>query len=90
MNSCPSAPKALDPDAHGPPGNGKTINIKAMMHMLYKRGKEDDDDSLELEICKMIELYQHTQHLGQPWIWKPEDGGLEAVIKENGVYPKGG
>ena len=22
---------------HGPPGNGKTISIKAMMHMLYAR-----------------------------------------------------
>ncbi|KAF2877145.1 P-loop containing nucleoside triphosphate hydrolase protein [Massariosphaeria phaeospora] len=24
---------------HGPPGNGKTISIKAMMHSLYKRGR---------------------------------------------------
>lgn len=24
---------------YGPPGNGKTISIKAMMHSLYQRGK---------------------------------------------------
>tara|TARA_R110002003_G_scaffold242_5_gene17266 strand:- start:3803 stop:5437 length:1635 start_codon:yes stop_codon:yes gene_type:complete len=28
---------------YGPPGNGKTISIKAMMHMLYQRGIEGDD-----------------------------------------------
>jgi len=27
---------------YGPPGNGKTISIKAMMHSLYQRGKEGD------------------------------------------------
>ncbi|KAH7126869.1 P-loop containing nucleoside triphosphate hydrolase protein [Dendryphion nanum] len=26
---------------YGPPGNGKTISIKAMMHALYQRGKDD-------------------------------------------------
>lgn len=31
---------------YGPPGNGKTISIKAMMHMLYKRGAEKDDKRL--------------------------------------------
>jgi transitional endoplasmic reticulum ATPase len=31
---------------YGPPGNGKTISIKAMMHMLYKRGQEKDDKRL--------------------------------------------
>jgi len=25
---------------HGPPGNGKTISIKATMHMLYERPEE--------------------------------------------------
>jgi transitional endoplasmic reticulum ATPase len=28
---------------HGPPGNGKTISIKATMHTLYNRGTKDDD-----------------------------------------------
>lgn len=28
---------------YGPPGNGKTISIKAMMHTLYQRGKDGDD-----------------------------------------------
>lgn len=27
---------------YGPPGNGKTISIKAMMHSLYQRGKNED------------------------------------------------
>ncbi|XP_014550889.1 hypothetical protein COCVIDRAFT_42685 [Bipolaris victoriae FI3] len=27
---------------YGPPGNGKTISIKAMMHSLYQRGKDGD------------------------------------------------
>lgn len=27
---------------YGPPGNGKTISIKAMMHSLYQRGKKDN------------------------------------------------
>ncbi|PSN69901.1 P-loop containing nucleoside triphosphate hydrolase protein [Corynespora cassiicola Philippines] len=27
---------------YGPPGNGKTISIKAMMHQLYQRGKDGD------------------------------------------------
>lgn len=27
---------------YGPPGNGKTISIKAMMHTLYQRGKDGD------------------------------------------------
>lgn len=27
---------------YGPPGNGKTISIKAMMHSLYQRGVKDD------------------------------------------------
>jgi transitional endoplasmic reticulum ATPase len=27
---------------YGPPGNGKTISIKAMMHSLYKRGRSGD------------------------------------------------
>lgn len=27
---------------YGPPGNGKTISIKAMMHSLYKRGRDGD------------------------------------------------
>lgn len=27
---------------YGPPGNGKTISIKATMHALYERGKKDD------------------------------------------------
>lgn len=31
---------------YGPPGNGKTISIKAMMHMLYKRGVEEGDKRL--------------------------------------------
>ncbi|KAF2751734.1 P-loop containing nucleoside triphosphate hydrolase protein [Sporormia fimetaria CBS 119925] len=31
---------------YGPPGNGKTISIKAMMNMLYKRGKEDNKQSV--------------------------------------------
>ena len=31
---------------YGPPGNGKTISIKAMMHMLYKRGAETGDKRL--------------------------------------------
>jgi transitional endoplasmic reticulum ATPase len=31
---------------YGPPGNGKTISIKATMHTLYKRGREDGDDRL--------------------------------------------
>lgn len=28
---------------YGPPGNGKTISIKAMMHSLYQRGQDGDD-----------------------------------------------
>jgi transitional endoplasmic reticulum ATPase len=31
---------------YGPPGNGKTISIKAMMHTLYKRGVETGDKRL--------------------------------------------
>lgn len=31
---------------YGPPGNGKTISIKAMMHTLYERGVKDGDDRL--------------------------------------------
>jgi transitional endoplasmic reticulum ATPase len=31
---------------YGPPGNGKTISIKAIMHTLYNRGVEKDDKRL--------------------------------------------
>ncbi|KAH7406317.1 P-loop containing nucleoside triphosphate hydrolase protein [Phaeosphaeria sp. MPI-PUGE-AT-0046c] len=31
---------------YGPPGNGKTISIKATMHTLYQRGHETNDDRL--------------------------------------------
>ncbi|KAH8726924.1 P-loop containing nucleoside triphosphate hydrolase protein [Phaeosphaeriaceae sp. PMI808] len=31
---------------YGPPGNGKTISIKAMMHSLYQRGVEEGDKRL--------------------------------------------
>jgi transitional endoplasmic reticulum ATPase len=31
---------------YGPPGNGKTISIKATMHTLYKRGVEEGDKRL--------------------------------------------
>ncbi|OAK94509.1 P-loop containing nucleoside triphosphate hydrolase protein [Phaeosphaeriaceae sp. SRC1lsM3a] len=31
---------------YGPPGNGKTISIKATMHTLYKRGHETNDSRL--------------------------------------------
>ncbi|KAH6226714.1 hypothetical protein HBI42_012800 [Parastagonospora nodorum] len=31
---------------YGPPGNGKTISIKAMMHSLYQRGVEKGDNRL--------------------------------------------
>jgi transitional endoplasmic reticulum ATPase len=33
---------------HGPPGNGKTISIKATMHTLYKRGVDDNDSRLQV------------------------------------------
>ncbi|KAF2022247.1 P-loop containing nucleoside triphosphate hydrolase protein [Aaosphaeria arxii CBS 175.79] len=31
---------------YGPPGNGKTISIKAMMHSLYQRGKNDNKQTV--------------------------------------------
>jgi hypothetical protein len=33
---------------YGPPGNGKTISIKATMHTLYERGASDDDSRLKV------------------------------------------
>ncbi|KAF2735537.1 P-loop containing nucleoside triphosphate hydrolase protein [Polyplosphaeria fusca] len=33
---------------YGPPGNGKTISIKAMMHSLYQRGQDTDDSRMQV------------------------------------------
>lgn len=40
---------------HGPPGNGKTISLKALMHTLYDR-KDSPVPTLYVKVCKEVQL----------------------------------
>ncbi|KAF2260436.1 P-loop containing nucleoside triphosphate hydrolase protein [Lojkania enalia] len=47
---------------YGPPGNGKTISIKAMMHSLYQRGVKDNKQTVPTLYVRTLTSYAGPEY----------------------------